>query len=500
MPPSIPSSTLEDSPDNILLAGSQLLAASYATPRSLGNRLRLYILKKYYPVRNVLFCFGEGALIFLAINLAYLAMSSWPIYRIDAAANGSRALAVTAVFQLSLYFFDLYNLDNIGTRSAECLPRITRAFGSGCIVLGGIYYLVPEMVISTTVFWASYLAICLFIIGWRLLYGTILQRRLFALPVVILGTGKLAAEIVSEIEGKHHSGYKVAAFVGQEPPIDNPHKAPLFTDHDQLLGVCHKLGAERIVVALDDRRGSMPLNDLLHCKLQGVEIEDGITFYEGITGKIMVTKVNPAWLTFSQGFRSGPIRYLIKRLTDIGCSLGGLLVSLPVTLVTALLIKLETPGPIFYLQERVGEKGKSFKVIKFRSMGQNAEKNGAVWAQKNDPRVTKVGAFIRKTRIDEIPQMWNVLKGEMSFVGPRPERPVFVDNLTKSIPYYTLRHSVRPGITGWAQVCYPYGDTEEDALRKLEYDLYYIKNLSVLLDFLVIFKTFKTILRREGSR
>ena len=190
----------------------------------------------------------------------------------------------------------------------------------------------------------------------------------------------------------------------------------------------------------------------------------------------------------------------IKRTLDLFLAVTGLLVSLPVTVITGILIKLESPGPVFYLQERVGEKERTFKVIKFRSMRNDAEKDGAVWASENDPRITQVGNFIRKVRIDEIPQMWNVLKGDMSFVGPRPERPIFVHTLVESIPYYSLRHAVKPGITGWAQVCYPYGASEEDALRKLEYDLYYIKNQSIFMDLLIIFRTIKTVLFQKGSR
>ena len=244
----------------------------------------------------------------------------------------------------------------------------------------------------------------------------------------------------------------------------------------------------------------MPINDLLRSKLSGRIIEDGITFYEAITGKILVEKVNPGWLIFSEGFDYGRLTFLIKRVLDLTFAVVGLSLSLPISLLTALLIKLESPGPVFYLQERVGERGKVFPIIKFRSMRQDAEKNGAVWASKNDCRVTRVGNFIRKVRIDEIPQMWNVIRGQMSFVGPRPERPVFVEQLVEKLPYYSLRHATKPGITGWAQVCYPYGASEEDALRKLEYDLYYIKHQSIFLDLLIIFRTAKTVLFRKGSR
>lgn len=282
--------------------------------------------------------------------------------------------------------------------------------------------------------------------------------------------------------------------------IITPIMPPLLSDSSVLLEYCLAKGVKRIIVALDDRRGTMPVNDLLHCKLQGISINDGISFYEAVTGKILVSKVNPAWLIFSGGFKTGPVRYFVKRMMDIGFSVFGLLVSLPFTLLTAILIKLESPGPVFYCQERVGEREQVFKVIKFRSMRDDAEKNGAVWAMTDDPRVTRVGAFIRKFRIDEVPQMWNVLRGEMSFVGPRPERPVFVEQLNKVIPYYSLRHSIKPGLTGWAQVCYPYGASEKDALRKLEYDLYYIKNMTVFLDLLTVFRTVRTVIFRVGAR
>ncbi|BCO08199.1 hypothetical protein GF1_05750 [Desulfolithobacter dissulfuricans] len=356
------------------------------------------------------------------------------------------------------------------------------------------------MVISTAVFWTSYWVICGILLGWRLLYYMILKKRLFSRPIIMIGTGKIASEIAREIEGRADSGYKIASFIGNSLPHCNPNQVSVLPQASHLLPLCYAHEAKRIIVALDDRRGTMPIEQLLECKLQGIVIEEGITFYESITGKILVENVNPAWLIFSEGFQKSRIRYLVKRVLDIVLSVVGLTVSLPVTIPIAILIKLESPGPVFYLQERVGEKGRVFKVIKFRSMRQDAEKNGAVWARQNDSRVTRVGGFIRKVRIDEIPQMWNVLKGEMSFVGPRPERPMFVERLTESIPYYSLRHSVKPGITGWAQVCYPYGASEEDALRKLEYDLYYIKNLSIFIDLLVIFRTIKTVLFQKGSR
>jgi sugar transferase (PEP-CTERM system associated) len=288
--------------------------------------------------------------------------------------------------------------------------------------------------------------------------------------------------------------------IGKSPPAFNHLDIPVFAGLAELAHDQHLSRIERIVVALDDRRGAMPITELLNHKLKGTIIEDGISFYEAITGKILVEKVNPAWLIFSEGFDYGRMTYLIKRLIDLSLALFGLTLGLPIALLTALIIKIESPGPVFYRQERVGERGELFSIFKFRSMRQDAEKNGAVWASKNDARVTRVGGFIRKVRIDEIPQMWNVILGQMSFVGPRPERPIFVEQLVGKLPYYSLRHAAKPGITGWAQVCYPYGASEEDALRKLEYDLYYIKHQSFFLDMLIIFRTIKTVLFQKGSR
>ena len=267
-----------------------------------------------------------------------------------------------------------------------------------------------------------------------------------------------------------------------------------------MVSYCQEHHIEKIVLALDDRRKKTPTQELLQCKLNGITINQGVTFYEGITGKLLVERVDPSGIFFSDGFTISRWTYVMKRILDICLSVLGLIISLPVTLLSAIIIKFESPGPVFYLQERVGEKGAVFKVIKFRSMRQDAEKNGAVWAMKNDPRVTRFGGFIRKVRIDEIPQMINVLKGEMSFVGPRPERPVFVEKLTEDIPYYSIRHYIKPGITGWAQVCYPYGASVEDSLRKLEYDLYYMKDVSIIMDLMIIFQTIKTVLFKKSGQ
>ncbi len=335
---------------------------------------------------------------------------------------------------------------------------------------------------------------------WRWAYYVILRKQIFVQNLLVIGTGKFASDIAKEIEGPLDSAHKIIAFIGDNEVAFNPHSVPIFDRIPNIANYCREHDIEQIILALDDRRKNTPTKELLQCKLEGISIKQGVTFYESITGKLPVEKVDPSGIFFSDGFSLKRSTNTIKRVIDIFLAILGLIISLPITLVSALIIKFETPGPIFYLQERVGRKGQTFNVIKFRSMGQDAEKDGAVWAMKNDTRVTRFGGFIRKVRIDEIPQMFNVLRGEMSFVGPRPERPVFVDELTEKIPYYAIRHYVKPGITGWAQVCYPYGASVEDALRKLEYDLYYMKNISISMDLIIIFQTIKTVLFKKSGQ
>ncbi len=454
---------------------------------------------KYYPIRKILFFLGEGFLIFASVVGTLILFSGWKMFTIVPEEYAARAITVTLIFQLSLYFYDLYDLRKPGS-TAETFIRMMQSFGVGCIILGILYFLFPSIIISTHVFWGCYLLICLTLLGWRSLYYLILEKKMFVRDVILVGTGETAEKIVQAIKQNQESGFNIKVMIGTSAPVFDHAGIPVFASFADLAGDPQFSCIDRIVVALDDRRGNMPVADLLSHKLRGRIIEDNITFYEAITGKILVEKVNPAWLIFSEGFDYGRMTYLIKRAVDLTFALIGVTLSLPVTLITALLIKLESPGPVFYKQERIGERGEVFSIIKFRSMRQDAEKNGAVWARQNDDRVTRVGKFIRKVRIDEVPQMWNVIRGQMSFVGPRPERPIFVEQLVQKLPYYSLRHSAKPGITGWAQVCYPYGASEEDALRKLEYDLYYIKHQSFFIDLLIIFRTVKTVLFQKGSR
>ena len=320
--------------------------------------------------------------------------------------------------------------------------------------------------------------------------------------VLVVGDG-LLAELMEEFVAASHGRYVLLGRVNcpsTQDAMDNEEEAGRDgVKTGRLLRLAQNFMADKLVVSLAERRGFFPVKELLSCKLAGVEVVDAPSFYETATRKLLLENITPSWFIFSHGFKVTWLLRLSKRVTDLLASALGLLIFLPVIPFIALAIKLESPGPILFRQTRVGEGDKNFTLMKFRSMRQDAEAStGAVWAQRNDPRITRVGNFLRHSRLDEIPQLVNILKGDMSLVGPRPERPEFVGELKKRIPYYSERHYVKPGLTGWAQVCYPYGSSVEDAIEKLRYDLYYIKNISLFLDLYIILKTFSVVLLGKG--
>lgn len=337
------------------------------------------------------------------------------------------------------------------------------------------------------------------------------QTGMFKRRVLVIGSGHRAGKIETLCREHDDRSYSIVGYVHFGEPMDaenlshdnrrNPERRRDFwMDPHKLAAFCVERKIDEVVVASTERRG-MPVRDLLACKLNGgLRVTEYASFWERESGQVDLEEISPSWLVFSDGFHMTWVRAFIKRAFDIAVSALLLLLTLPITLTTALLIRLESPGPVFYRQERVGLHGKTFMILKFRSMRVDAEKDGPRWAAKNDSRVTRVGAFIRKVRIDEIPQVINVLRNEMSFVGPRPERPVFVNDLGKKIPYYNERHTAKPGITGWAQINYPYGATEEDTRHKLAYDLYYVKNGSLFLDIIIITQTVKVLLWNSGAR
>jgi sugar transferase (PEP-CTERM system associated) len=340
------------------------------------------------------------------------------------------------------------------------------------------------------------------IICWRISYNHFLMTRQLDQKIMIIGSGPLAKNIAVEILERDDIGFKIIGFITNNPErigekLVNP---SIVGDQSQILDIAAREKVVRIIVALDERRGKFPEAELLECKMKGITIEEGIEFYEHLTGKLQVESLRPSSLIFSDGFRKSKLTMGVKRAIGFSCSLIGLVLLSPLILIISILIKTNSRGTVFYRQARVGENGKVFKLIKFRSMINNAEVNGPVWADQNDNRVTRIGRWMRKWRLDEIPQMFNVLKGDMSFVGPRPERPFFIEQLRREIPFYNQRFYVKPGITGWAQIKYRYGASKEDALEKLKYDLYYIKNLSSLFDMIIIFETIKVVLFGKGAR
>ena len=285
-----------------------------------------------------------------------------------------------------------------------------------------------------------------------------------------------------------------------EKELERQSEPMIIGEYSQILSICKRSRINRVIVALDERRGKLPIEQLLFCRLNGIKVDDGMAFTEDLAGKLSVENLHPSSLIFSNGFKNSVFFKRVKGYVDIAVSAAGLILSFPLSVIVAVAILLNSKGPVFYKQERVGEDGKIFRLVKFRSMRDDAEEDGPAWAGVNDERVTRVGRVIRKLRFDEIPQMINVLKGDMSFVGPRPERLFFVSQLKEEIPYYSQRHAVKPGITGWAQIRYPYGASKEDALEKLKYDLYYVKHMSLLFDLTIILETAKIVFWGRGAR
>jgi sugar transferase (PEP-CTERM system associated) len=412
-----------------------------------------------------------------------------------------KALLIVATIQLCLYYFDLYNFKTFRS-SLELAIRLLQSLGVSSIILSFLYYLFPMLIIGRGIFLISLSFVGAVIIFWRMSYNHFLKTRQLDQKIMIIGAGPLAKNIAVEILERDDIGFKIIGFITDNPErigerLVNP---SIVGDQSQILDIAAREKVARIIVALDERRGKFPEAELLECKMKGITVEEGIEFYEHLTGKLQVESLRPSSLIFSDGFKKSKLTMWVKRAIGFGCSLIGLVLLSPLILIISILIKIDSRGTVFYRQERMGEDGKLFKLIKFRSMIKNAEVNGPVWADQDDDRVTRIGRWMRKWRLDEIPQMFNVLKGDMSFVGPRPERPFFVKQLRKEIPFYDQRFYVKPGITGWAQIKYRYGASKEDALEKLKYDLYYIKNLSSLFDLIIIFETIKVVLFGKGAR
>lgn len=458
------------------------------------------IFNFYYPIRNLVFFLIETFSIFSSILIASIIKIEFIDAQVFQWTNVLPKVAlITVICILSLYYLDLYDFNKV-SEYGELIIRLLQALGISCLTLAAIYFFFPNFIIAEKVFMLSLFFIVSFVLCWRLVYNWVLKTEKLTEKVLILGSDELTDKIITEIKKRKDSAFKIVGILAENSLPKKPYKYQILGKINDILSVTENLCYDRLIIAMKEKRGFLPLKELLEIKLKGTTIQDGVEFYEHLTGKVMVEKVHPSYFIFSDGFKTNGIKRRIKRCLDIIFASLGLLLSLPISIITAIAIKLDSPGPVLFKQERVGERGKIFILYKFRSMHIGAEKDKPVWAKEKDPRVTRVGKIIRKLRIDEIPQMFNVLKGDMSFVGPRPERPYFVKQLKKIIPYYIQRHAVKPGITGWAQIRYPYGASVEDALEKLKYDLYYIKNMSILFDLAIVFETSKVVLLRRGAR
>ncbi len=454
---------------------------------------------------------ADIAIIFLAIVLAIYLRLGWTgaEYQIQYNNAISKALLAATVCLVTMYLYDLYDYSVMHHRR-EMLLRLIQATGISWTILAITYYLVPPLMIGRGTLIYSVVLTLFLLLGWRLLIHYLTGHPDLGERVLILGAGKAAADTASVVSKRRDAGYRIAGFV-EVPGMENgdaPRSeaelgvAKILGTADELEQIVSEKKIDRIVVALAQRRGNFPTESLLRMSLESsVDIEECASFYERVTGQVHLDMLRPSWLIFSGKERNTRFILVFRRVVDQILALTGLALSLPVMAMTALIIKLESKGPVFYRQKRVGKHGAVFELLKFRSMHDNAEADGTpVWAASDDNRVTRFGKLIRKVRVDEIPQFWNILKGEMSFIGPRPERPHFVSELAEKIPFYEHRHLVAPGLTGWAQIKYPYGASVEDARQKLQYDLYYIKNQSLALDAIIIFETVKTVLFGKGGR
>jgi len=464
------------------------------------------LFNRYFSAYDLILPFGDVVLTVLATLVARF-LVSFVQHSEVASWNQWMVLAgwIAVIVVLSFYYAELYEIDQ-ALSQRELTLRFANGFGIICILIAVLSYPIHQPGLRK-IYLIEIFLMGLGLVAWRLLFAKILMKRGVHGTIAIIGTQKIGVLVAETLAQKKHLGLKVAYFVGPEAgqitlSYGNPRRITIpVVAPESTVALAEQEGISRILIAGPERGQRFPAHDLVTLRLKGIPIEECHTFYERLMSKISIINLRPSWILFSQGFQRTTWIMFTKRAMDLVASVCGLVLSAPITLITAIAIRLDSAGSVLYCQERVGQNEKPFMLYKFRSMICDAEaKSGPSWAGKEDPRVTRVGRIIRKLRIDEIPQMFNVLRGEMSFIGPRPERPFFVSQLKEKIPYYQFRFSVKPGITGWAQISYPYGDSEADAIEKLQYDLYYTKYLSPFFDLQILFETIKVILLSRGAR
>ena len=458
------------------------------------------LFKVYYPLRTLILLAGEALIVGLSFVAGMLLLWRNSDYNLLQLSNELfiengflKILAATGIVLVVSHRFDLYDEPQSSGKWVQAF-RLMFVLGLVTLTLGIVLKLRPSLLPGRYWGWSGIILIFT-LFGWRAAFGW-LAKHYFREKVYVLGTGERALQLVNGLRQRTGLGVDVAGWTGTlEGELTRDSAA------SHLLAVVQAQRVDRVIVAMPDRRGTLPVEALLDLRIAGVRVEEATNWLEKMSGKIEVEQLYPSWLIYAEGFRfSAPFR-LARRLLNFSIAFVGLLLALPLLPFIVLAVKLGSPGPALYRQKRVGRQGKVFYCYKFRTMRQDAEADtGATWATDDDPRITRVGKFLRMSRLDEIPQLWCVLKGDMHFVGPRPERPEFVEWLEKEIPYYGVRHMVRPGITGWAQVKYKYGNTLDDAREKLQYDLFYIKNASAALDLWIMFQTIKIVLLGRGAQ
>jgi sugar transferase (PEP-CTERM system associated) len=452
----------------------------------------------YYPVRTLVLLVGEALIVGLSFFLGTLltVQSTLQLNNELIIERGYLGILIlTGIVLMLSHGFDLYDTSHLGEKLDQAF-RILLVLGLVAVLLAIVIALVPGFLPGnySAVTGIVILAIALF--GWRSAYSWLLRQPFFRERVYVLGTGERALRLVDGLRSRPALGIEVVGWTGNIP-TELTREAVA----SHLVGLAQKERVHRVIVAMPDRRGTIPVDELLALRLAGVKVESATSWLEKIHGRIEVEQLYPSWFIFAEGFRFSTVNRILRRIVNFSAAFLGLVSCLPLLPFIALAIKLSSKGPILYRQQRVGRGGQVFYCYKFRTMRQDAEADtGATWATDDDPRITNFGKYLRQLRLDEIPQLWCVLKGDMHFVGPRPERPEFVEWLSREIPYYGMRHVVRPGITGWAQVQYKYGNTLEDAREKLQYDLFYIKNASIGLDLLILFQTIKIVLLGRGAK
>jgi sugar transferase (PEP-CTERM system associated) len=464
------------------------------------------VFNQYVSPKSMVLMLLEGGLIALAL-LCGVRIRFWNSVQgfndyITLPEFTLQALAFVITLQVCFYYCQLYNLGAMRNRNEQWIA-IGQSMGSGCLLLGIIYFMFPFLLLGRGIFFVSLALVPAFVALNRITLDRIWLAAAPKERTLILGTSRLASVVAAALAKRNDLNVEFVGFVepnGTSAGRADLARGPVLGRGEDLQPIAEQHGVSRVIVAVEDRRHTLPIGDLLRMKVQGIRIEDAQSAIAALTGRVWLETVRPSWFVFSDGFRRSAVTLVVKRALDLACAIVGLIVALPVMLLVAIIVGLDSEGSIIYRQRRVGLRGRCFDVLKFRSMRTDAENGTAQWATPNDPRVTPAGRWMRKYRLDELPQFMNVIRGDMSFVGPRPERPEFVDELRKQIPYYDERHSVRPGVTGWAQVQYRYGSSFEDAIRKLEYDLFYLKNMSPLFDCAIILKTIGIVLTGRGGQ